>query len=134
MTMQARESAFANDLVVVVLDDSGPRPWMRLAAPLVYWSAHLGYTIQVPAGFEFDGASIPQAAMSMTGWPGLRAACIHDWLVDQPQIPRYDADAVFREALAVCGVPDQVAALMWAAVALRTARLANYSDEERPGA
>ena len=39
-----------------------------------------------------------------------------------------------RRSMAACGVPDTVAGVMWAAVALRTSRIANYGDEERIGA
>ena len=124
-------SAFLSDLVVRILDDSGPRPTMELTAPLLYQSDRLG-AVTVPAGFLFDGASIPQAAMSMTGWPGVRAACLHDYLIDAGD--RNLADDVFKEALAVCGVPEQIAALMWAAVALRTARLDAYGNWEPTGA
>jgi hypothetical protein len=124
-------SSFLSDLVVRIIDDSGPRPIMELAAPLLYQSDRAG-ALSVPAGFVFDGASIPQAAMGMTGWPGVRAACLHDYLLDLTD--RAEADEVFSEALAVCGVPQTVAQLMWAAVALRTARLDNYGNEERVGA
>jgi hypothetical protein len=124
-------SKWLNDLIVRIVDDSGPRPIMELTQGLHYWSDTIGAVI-VPAGFVFDGASIPQAAMSMTGWPGVRAACVHDWMLEQPAYTRATADDVFREALAVCAVPEPVAQVMWAAVALRTARLDAYPpDEER---
>jgi len=118
-------TSFLSDLVVRIVDDSGPRPLMELTAPLAYFSDTLG-PVHVPAGFVFDGASIPTGAMGIVGWPGLRSACLHDWLLEQPHVRREHADDIFREALGICGVPDHVAAVMWAAVALRTARLENY--------
>jgi hypothetical protein len=126
-------SCFAANLLVRVLTDSGPRPWLELLEPFSFQSDEFGL-ITVPAGFQFDGASIPVSAMGMIGWPGVRAACLHDYLLEQPDWRREEADTVFREALAACGVPDTVAGVMWAAVALRTSRIAHYGDEERIGA
>jgi hypothetical protein len=72
--------------------------------------------------------------MSMIGWPGLRAACLHDWLLEQPSVPRDRADDIFREALSACGVPDAAAHIMWTAVALRSSRLARYGNDDTTGA
>lgn len=126
-------SHFLSDLVVRIISDASPRPWMQLHTPLTFQSDEFGL-ITVPEGFQFDGASIPVSAMGIIGWPGVRAACLHDYLLEQPDWRREEADTVFREALAACGVPDTVAGVMWAAVALRTSRIANYGDEERIGA
>jgi hypothetical protein len=124
---------FLSDLVVRVLNDSGPRPWLEVESPFGY-RCDDGEEIVVRERFQFDGASIPPAGMGVIGWPGLRAACLHDWLLEQPSVPRERADDVFREALAACGVPDVTAHIMWTAVALRTSRIARYGDDERVGA
>ena len=102
-------------LDVRVIDDSGPRPYMYLLEPFQFESEIVG-VITIPAGFGFDGASIPQECMSFTGWPGIRAACVHDWLVSTT-VDRRVADRVFREALEASQVNDQVADLMYSAVA-----------------
>lgn len=112
-------SAFETDCVLRVLDDSGPRPRLVLIEPFVYRSDLLGTSIVVPPGFDSDGASIPRTAMSITGYPGLRAAVVHDWLV-RTSLDRRLADAVFREALGVCGVESHIADTMHMAVAVYT--------------
>lgn len=112
-------SAFETDCDLRVLDDAGTRPRMTLLEPLIYRSDLLGTAIVVPPGFASDGASIPRTAMSITGYPGLRAAIVHDWLV-RTALDRRLADAVFREALGVCGVESHVADTMHMAVSIYT--------------
>ncbi|GAB1388984.1 MAG: hypothetical protein AMXMBFR78_33920 [Rubrivivax sp.] len=73
----------------------------------------------VPAGFLTDFASIPRVLWSLIGHPAGRyaqAAVLHDWLLEQPAVPRAEADRVFLEAMAVLGVPRLQRWLMWAAV------------------
>ena len=63
--------------------------------------------IAVPAGFMFDGASIPRVACPLIGGPWgeyREAACIHDWLYRcpfglYPWLTRASADKVFYQAL-----------------------------------
>lgn len=80
----------------------------KLLAPLVYESDVLGMTLTVPAGFEYDGMSIPwfmPIANEALREPGARAAAVHDWLYSNPHhAPRDKADAALREALEVDGV------------------------------
>jgi hypothetical protein len=116
-------SQFVTECDVRVLDDGGPRPTIRLLSPLVYESDLLEQVITVPEGFHCDGASIPRAAMSITGWPGLRAAVVHDWLVRTTLKRRY-ADEVFHEALRACGVEEQTADTMFYAVRVYSELLA----------
>lgn len=79
----------------------------------VYQSDKLGVTITVVAPYRTDFASIPRAAWGLLdpedpviAWPSV----IHDYLYsrkgtlpDGTQYERQDADAVLREAMAVCG-------------------------------
>lgn len=109
-------SAFLSDCILRVFDDDDVRPIFILERPLVYQSDLAG-TITVPAGVLTDLASIPQVGMGLIGYPGARAAVVHDWLIDTT-IDRRTADLVFREALAVCGVPNDKADLMYTAVRL----------------
>ena len=125
-------AAFLSSLDVRIMDDCGPRPRMMLIEPLHYQSDVIG-TVVVPRFFSFDGASIPRSAMSITGWPGVRAAAVHDWLLST-DVRRATADEVFGEALAVCGVDEGTAQLMYAAVRLYSQMLEPRPPEERIGA
>ena len=63
----------------------------------------LGYKITVKAGFDFDGASIPQALWSVYGNPlsgKFRiAALVHDALYASEYFPRELADAIFLDLM-----------------------------------
>jgi len=107
-------SAFVSDCILRVFDDDDVRPIFILEEPLVYMSNLVG-SVTVPAGVLTDLASIPQVGMGLLGYPGARAAVVHDWLIDTA-IDRALADEVFREALYVCGVPQEKIDLMYAAV------------------
>lgn len=83
--------------------------------------------VTVPRGFVCDGGSIPRWFWPVIGHPlsssVIRAACVHDWLYHihafddtAYDCSRREADAVFREALAVDGVGFLRRHLMWAAV------------------
>ena len=109
--------------------DCGPRPKMMTLEPLHYQSEVIG-TVVVPRFFSFDGATIPRTAMGITGWPAVRAACIHDWLLST-DVRRQTADQVFGEALQVCGVDEGTAELMLAAVMLYTVMIEPRPPEER---
>lgn len=63
----------------------------------------LGYKIRVKAGFDFDGASIPQALWSVYGNPLSGkyriAALVHDVLYASEKFPRELADAMFLDLM-----------------------------------
>ena len=63
----------------------------------------LGYKVTVKAGFDFDGASIPQALWSVYGNPlsgKFRiAALVHDALYASENLPRDIADAIFLDLM-----------------------------------
>ena len=63
----------------------------------------LGYRIRVKKGFDFDGASIPQALWGVYGNPlsgKFRiAALVHDVLYASETFPRELADAVFLDLM-----------------------------------
>ena len=107
-----------------LVDDKGSRPEFMLIYDFMYESNFGKAIYTVPAGFQTDGPSIPQVAMSFTGYPGLRAAIIHDYLVTHPEvILREYADQIFHEALLVCEVDPVTAQLMYSAVAGYTQQL-----------
>ena len=63
----------------------------------------LGYKITVKKGFDFNGASIPQALWSVYGNPlsgKFRiAALVHDALYASQKLPREVADAIFLDLM-----------------------------------
>jgi hypothetical protein len=105
----------------------GPGPQGRstykLLAPLVYRSDLLDAFITVPADFVTDFASVPRLPLMfmVTGDRAHEAAVLHDWLYtvhchDGREVSRAEADAVFREAVAVSEESASLAALMYAGV------------------
>jgi hypothetical protein len=75
----------------------------------------------IPAGFRFDGASIPRAAWSALGYTPfhprvIRAACIHDDDYQRKQGLRRIADDRFRANLLADGVNSEAANAMFFAV------------------
>ena len=124
-------SAFAGALDLREVDDGAGdaeeregRPLWRLLDPLSY-KTRTGHLIVVPAGFVTDLASIPQFAWSLGFGPAGRwnkPSVVHDYLYatrGQGGIyTRAQADAIFDEAMALCGVPTWRRAVMWAAVRL----------------
>jgi len=108
-----------------------------------------GFFIEVPAGFETDGASIPPAlrlVLAVWGTYG-RAALLHDWLyglirqgVFNSVIPRSGmtprearrwADREFRIAALALGTSPWLAWFMWAGVRVGGGR---YLQRQQGGA
>lgn len=100
-----------------VADGSGQK---RLLEPLVFESLVAKQIFIVPAGFVTDLASVPRLPVVfwLTGAAADTAAVVHDYLYSTGRVPRAMADAVFREASAVEGVPGWRRWLMWAGVRL----------------
>lgn len=85
-----------------------------------------GAWVEVPAGFRFDGASIPRLARIVFDRGDarlMRAACIHDWLLSLPDFSRTVAALAFRDALVAGRVPAWQIAIMVSAVWLWTVPL-----------
>jgi hypothetical protein len=113
------------------------RTCVTLVEPIEY---HVGSddsleVIIVPAGFETDFASIPWGLWNLFPplGPWARPAIVHDflyatsgtglfdgsrWITRETDYSRSDADGVFREALAVVGVPGWRRTVMYRAVRL----------------
>jgi hypothetical protein len=118
--MEGQIVPFLNDLNMHLLTDDDSRPTFALLTPFRY-QTKAGVIYEVPEGFITDGASIPQIAMSVTGYPGMRAAVVHDMLVQRPElIDRHEADSIFHEALLECGVGVATAVLMYQGVSAYT--------------
>jgi hypothetical protein len=110
---------------VICLPDPGGE-W-RLEQPYTYLDNDVSLT--VPAGFRFDLSSVPRFL-----WPlvapfelSIAAPLLHDFLyrhggavyewTDPPEgYTRWGADRVFREVMALEGVPDWRRRVAWAAV------------------
>lgn len=91
--------------------------------PFTFESARLGVTITVPVGFPTDGATVPRWPIVywLFGNRAEEAAAIHDWLYRQQTTTRAEADAVFRDAMAVCHPPESAWRRLWMWAGVRAA-------------
>ena len=108
--------AFQNDLVVKVIEGG--------QYELVHAFEYLDYkgrTIIIPRGFKTDFASIPRfGRWLVTGHDDTRkAAVVHDYLCGG-ELPRREADLIFKHAMKEAGVPGWKRSLCYAAVAAYT--------------
>ena len=91
---------------------------LMLLAPLIYDSALLNRTLIVPAKFVTDLASVPRVFWVIIPPMGRYngPAVLHDWLYQQGDVNRGQADGVFREAMAVSGVRASLRCTIWIGV------------------
>ena len=118
-------------MVLEITRRKGHRHWARTCNDTTVLIDGSGYT--VPAGFGFDGSSIPPVAfVSMATpfeWPWCYAGCIHDamyegrllrtWPVERSVpcwFPPRPADVVYRETLRMCCAGTWSSWRCWAAV------------------
>jgi hypothetical protein len=99
-------SKFLTSLVMENATDQDDGKW-RLTQPLIYDSDVAKQVIVVPTGFVTDLASVPRVpiAFMLFGDRASEAAVIHDFLYGSHLVAREVADAVFKEASALTGVP-----------------------------
>lgn len=123
-------SAFTGPLVI---EEIAPGRRWRLVQPIRYEAGAKGsgIWIEVPAGFETDGATLPAALrLFLAVWGSYgRAACLHDYLYSclraGCRVPsRRWADDEFHTAMIACGTSRTLAWAMWAAVRLFAASAA----------
>ena len=72
----------------------------ELAAPLIWQDAQ--NSIVIPAGFVYDGASVPRVLSSIVprfGGRYDRATALHDYLYTAGILSRKDSDKIFYKAL-----------------------------------
>lgn len=93
---------------------------LRRIEGVIHW-------IEIPAGYRFDGASIPRCLWSLIGGPFdpqfALAACIHDWYCEHTSEcyeSRVIGDAVFFYLLRLAGVPKWKRTLMFLGVRLNS--------------
>lgn len=110
--------AFLSELELREADENRDDGKWIVCQPLVYDSLVAGRTITVPAGYQTDLASVPRLPLVywLCGGRANKPAVVHDYLYSTGLVPRPVADAVFREAMAVVGVPTAYRWLMWAGV------------------
>ena len=98
----------------------GGARWWRLTR-VARVGLGMGAVAVIPLGFETDLASVPRLLWAVfPPWmPGLLApAVLHDWLYSTKPVSRQRADAIFREAMADCGLPKWKRWAIWASVRL----------------
>jgi hypothetical protein len=91
---------------------------VRLCKDWYFWVGNVAYWI--PAGYIFDGASIPRIFWTLIGSPFQpdfwAAALAHDWLYLTHLVGRKIADDVIYQILRQSGVNTFKAHVIWAAV------------------
>lgn len=111
---------FYTPLEVSPADGKDDGNWI-LQRNLNYYSGVLQRAVIVPAGFETNFASVPRipVAFELAGGKANEASVVHDYLYSRADLcTRAQADAVFKEAMGLTGVPAWRANIMWAAVRL----------------
>lgn len=98
------------------LEATRPGYWVLLA-DLIWYDTE---RIVVPAGFVTDLASIPRPFRGVLNQNGnsRRPAVLHDHLYVTRSVPRSEADAIFRRALAAEGIGGVGRFTYWAGVRL----------------
>lgn len=116
-------SRFLTSCVLEVADNQDDGKWI-LREKLTYLSEAARRTIDVPAGFRTDLASVPRLPVVylLCGDCAREAAVVHDYLYTTHQVDRATADAVLREASAVTGVATWRRWLMYWGVRIGGAR------------
>lgn len=79
------------------------------------------HNIKIPAGFVFDGASIPRLLrwlFSRVGAPHQVAALLHDWMYSEQLVSRRHADRMYFRVCKKMGVGTGAAAAMYLALIL----------------
>ena len=105
------EKLYSSGLPLLKTTKLGPR-WWRLEEDFqTPWQT-------VPKGFEFDGASVPQALWSFLAPAGeaMEAACVHDYFYITTLKTKEFADDVFYKMLLRYGVDPDKAYLAYRAV------------------
>lgn len=87
-----------------------------------------GLAVDVPAGFETDGPSIPWW-LAPIARPGsmVRSAAVHDRLREDPRFSKLEGDAILLTAMAAEGVRPLLRELAFLAVRLNRSR-ATHQD------
>jgi hypothetical protein len=121
----SREAAFLSEFKAADVSEGREVRTLELLEPFQVYSAVLDSIITVPAGFRFDGESIPLGLQWLVPPFGQskRGACVHDYLYRQHgfrtitgvlvPVTRAEADAVYRELIVAKGLPKWRAQIRW---------------------
>lgn len=120
-----REAEFITEFKALDVTEGRDTHTLELLEPLMVYSGVLDCIIKVPAGFRFDGESIPAFLQWLVPPFGQskRGACVHDYLYrfagyhnadgGLVSVTRTEADAVYRELCRAKGLPKWRASLRW---------------------
>lgn len=76
--------------------------------------------LHIPAGYEWDGATIPRVFWSLVGGPFdlqiVAASLVHDWLYFTRLWDRKKADRALRDLMVAAGAPQKRARVIYRAV------------------
>lgn len=109
---------FLSDLRSLDVSEGWETRRFELVTPFRVVSAVLGAVVTVPAGFRYDGESIPTAlhAIAPPFGQSRRAACVHDYLYQHAgwqredgtwePVTRKQADEVYLELALLKGLPQ----------------------------
>lgn len=119
------QAAFLTDPRFEDISEGSVTQKLRLMSELVVRSKVLGFSLCVPAGFEFE-ESIPNVLFTISRPRGesKRAACVHDWIyrnggkLSEGTVTRQQADAVYHELLRLKGVSPVRSYFRWLGVRL----------------
>lgn len=105
------KSKFLSELDVRELDDNKA----CLLSPLVYRSEIYGGTIEVPARFVTDYASVPRAPLAywICGGRAKFAAVVHDYLYQTHLRDRRTCDKILMEAMGVTKISFSIRWIMY---------------------
>lgn len=93
-------------------DNNGTDRW-QLSDAFKYRSTLLKRTVEIPEGFRFDRATVPDLLSPNFAGRFTRSSCVHDWLIDR--IERRKADRVFLEAMR-CEIAEELEAMQEAGI------------------
>lgn len=125
-----KQAEFITEFEALDVAEGQQTSMLRLLTPFTVYSAVLDAIITVPAGFTFDGESIPAFLHGLVPPFGQskRGACVHDYLYrnhgyrtpegDFHAVTRAQADAVYRELVRAKGLPSWRAAVRWGVLRL----------------
>lgn len=126
----SRPAEFLTEFRALDVSEGTETDHLRMLEPFRVYSAVLSAEVEIPAGFEFDGESIPLGVRWLVPPFGQskRGAAVHDWLYRYRgfwradgtfvDVSRKQADAVYRELVKLKGLPAWRASMRWSVLRL----------------
>lgn len=138
-----KKAEFLTDFLPLDVTEGRETQRLRLLEPFRVYSAVLDDQIEVAAGFEFDGESIPVWAQTFAPPFGQsrRGAAVHDWLYRHGgyyratgqfvRVTRKQADAVYKELVLAKGLSSWRANMRYGVLRLLGWAAWNQNQENR---